>query len=96
MKAKQQLSKPPERRHVPLSETREVVTSVFLAELLAKGRGTVELVHRLCTFEHGAGPLIGIAINSLARSGRIRRVDVQNAKRTEAHGRFLSVWERVQ
>ena len=82
----------PPRRRVPKSQTIRVVQEVLLSELRLHGEGTIELVHKKCVFEKGAGHLIGIAVNVLAQSGKIVRVDLRHSNRSQAHGRFVSVW----
>lgn len=80
------------RRKIPKAQTYAVVQEVLLSELKIHGQGTIELVHSKCEFEKSAGQLIGIAVNSLAKSERIVRVDLRHSKRQQAHGRFVSVW----
>lgn len=82
----------PSKRKVPKGQTIRVVQEVLLAELRLHGEGTIELVHKRCVFEKGAGHLIGIAVNVLAQAGKIVRVDLRHSNRWQAHGRFVSVW----
>ena len=79
-------------RKIAKSQTVPVVQSVLLSELKKAGQGTIELVHAKCVFEKEAGHLIGIAVNALARSKHILRVDLRHSLRRQAHGRFVSVW----
>ncbi|MBL8815484.1 MAG: hypothetical protein JNL58_05610 [Planctomyces sp.] len=80
------------KRKVSKSDTIRVVQEVLLEELKKHGEGTIELVHRRCMFPKDAGHLIGIAVNGLAKAGHIVRVDLRHSKRSQAHGRFVSVW----
>jgi hypothetical protein len=82
----------PPLKSIPRAATVRVVQQVLLAELRIHKQGTIELVHRKCLFEKDAGHLIGIAVNALARAGKIIRVELRHSQRRQAHGRFVSVW----